>query len=176
MKRETLIFAPGPDPLRVAILVMADTNALSLAASVDPMRAANRRAGRRLFDWHFVTPGGTPVPTTAGFEVTGAALSDRLDADVLMIVAGFRLSEQAAPALLSRLRRIAPRLSAMIGIDGGSWFLALAGLLDGQAATVRRIDADHIEVTMRDRIKRTGIDRDNASSRHLAFPRPICPS
>ncbi|MGC1430025.1 MAG: GlxA family transcriptional regulator [Albidovulum sp.] len=142
MKPEKPIFAADPSPLSVAILVMADTNALSLAASVDPMRAANRRAGRTLFTWRYYSAAGGPVPLTAGFEIATEALAERIDADVLMIVAGFRLAEQATQPLLARLRRLAPRLRAMMGIDGGSWFLALAGLLNGRAATVHWEDLE----------------------------------
>jgi transcriptional regulator GlxA family with amidase domain len=136
MKPDVSIFLPDPSPLVVAILVMADTNALSLAAAVDPMRAANRRAGRQLFSWRYFSATGGAVPLTAGFEIATTPLPDRTDADLLMIVAGFRLAEQATRPLLARLRALAPRLRAMIGIDGGAWFLALAGLLDGHAATV----------------------------------------
>lgn len=156
MKRERTIFAPGAAPLSVGILVMAETNALSLAAAVDPMRAANRRAGKTLFTWRFLSAEGAAVATTAGFEVATAPLTDREEVDVLMIVAGFRLLEQATPALLARLRRLAPRLGAMVGIDGGSWFLALAGLLDGHAATVHWEDLE----TFADRFPRIDVRRD----------------
>lgn len=156
MKPAETIFSADPAPLSVGILVMADTNALSLAASVDPMRAANRRAGRTLFTWRFLTPDGAPVPVTAGFTIAGAALSERGEMDVLMVVAGFRLTEQATPTILGRLRRIAPRLRAMVGIDGGSWFLALAGLLDGHAATVHWEDLE----TFADRFPRIDVRRD----------------
>ncbi len=142
MKSERPLFATDSAPLKVAVMLMADTNLFSLAAAVDPMRAANRRAGRVLFDWRYVSPEGGPVPLTAGFTVLTTRLSDREEADLLMVVAGFRLIEQATPALLSRLRRIAPRLRGMAGIDGGSWFLALAGLLDGHAATVHWEDLE----------------------------------
>lgn len=156
MKNERTIFAPDPEPLSVGILVMADTNALSLAAAVDPMRAANRRAGRVLFTWRFHSAEGASVPLTAGFDVAAAPLDDRVQMDVLMIVAGFRLMEQATPPLLARLRRLAPRLRAMVGIDGGSWFLALAGLLDGRAATVHWEDLE----TFADRFPRVDVRRD----------------
>jgi transcriptional regulator GlxA family with amidase domain len=142
MKSERTIFAPEPGPLSVGILVMADSNALSLAASVDPMRAANRRAGKTLFAGRYYSAAGGPVPVTAGFEVATDPLGDRPEVEVLMIVAGFRLAEQATPGLLARLRRLAPRLRAMVGIDGGSWFLAYAGLLDRRAATVHWEDLE----------------------------------
>lgn len=142
MKSEKPLFAADPAPLTVAVLVMAETNLFSLAAAVDPMRAANRRAGRELFIWRYVSAEGGPVPLTAGFTVPTEALTDRTEADLLMLLAGFRLMEQAKPTLLARLRRLAPHLRGMAGIDGGSWFLALAGLLDGQAATVHWEDLE----------------------------------
>ncbi|MDH5530741.1 MAG: GlxA family transcriptional regulator [Paracoccaceae bacterium] len=156
MKSERSIFSAEDSPLTVAVLVLADTNALALAASVDPMRAANRRAGRTLYAWRYYSARGGPVPLTAGFEIATEPLTDRTEADVLMIVAGFRLAEQATPPLLRLIRRLAPRLRAMIGVDGGSWFLALAGLLDGQAATVHWEDFE----TFTDRFPAIDVRRD----------------
>lgn len=142
MKSEKPLFAADAAPLTVAVLVMAETNLFSFAAAVDPMRAANRRAGRDLFNWRYVSAEGGPVPLTAGFTIPTEPMTDRTEADLLMLVAGFRLMEQATPAVLARLRRLAPRLRGIAGIDGGAWFLALAGLLDGQAATVHWEDLE----------------------------------
>lgn len=150
------LFAPDPAPLSAAVLVMAESNALALASLVDPMRAANRRAGRTLYRWRYYSEAGGDVPVTAGFAIPTDALPDRADFDVLMIVAGFRLAEQATPALMARLRRLAPQVRAVVSVDGGPWFPALAGLLDGQRATVHWEDLE----TFATRFPRIGVVRD----------------
>lgn len=141
MKSET-IFAPSSAALSIGILLMEDTNALALAALVDPMRLANRRSGRSLYSWSFHSAQGGTVRLTSGFEVATTRLTDRATFDVLVVDASFRLAEQATPALLARLRRLAPQVAAVAGIDGGPWFLARAGLLDGCRATVHWEDLE----------------------------------
>jgi len=121
--------------LTVGVLVLDQTNILSLAAAVDPMRAANRRADARLFDWHFLTPTGAPVQMTAGFPIQGGALADAPPPDLLLIVASFRVEAQSTPPLQAHLRRFARAGTIIAGIDGGSWLMAASGLLDGQPAT-----------------------------------------
>lgn len=129
-------------PLSTAVLVLDDSNILSLAATLDPMRAANRRAGQRLFDWQFFTAEGQPATLTSGLSVPGAAISRLESTDLLLLVAGFNLETRATPALLASLRRLAPRCARIAGIDGGAWVLARAGVLDGQAATTHWEDLD----------------------------------
>lgn len=142
MKSENSFLTPGPDPLRVAVLVLDDCNTLSFAAGVDPMRAANRMAGRRLFDWTYVTATGAPAQLTSGIAVPGPALA-RLDrCDLLLVIAGFGVDRLATPALGASLRRIASAGTAIAGIDGGPWLLAEAGLLDGYCATTHWEDLE----------------------------------
>lgn len=142
MNIENPIFRATDEPLRLGILVMADCNTLSLAAVVDPLRAANRRAARDLYQWQFFSADGGLARLTSGIEFAAAPLPDRPDIDLLLVIAGFRLEEQATPPLLARLRRMAPRLGGVAGIDGGAWFLARAGLLDGRTATTHWEDLE----------------------------------
>jgi len=142
MKTEENIFRADHSPLCVGILVLPDSNMLSLAACVDPLRAANRRANRQVFSWRIFAPDGGDVRLTSGIEIVTTRFESRPDCDVVIVVAGFRLTEQATPSLLRRLRDAAPRLKAIGGVDGGPWLLARSGLLDGQTATTHWEDLE----------------------------------
>ncbi|TNF58705.1 MAG: helix-turn-helix domain-containing protein [Rhodobacteraceae bacterium] len=135
MRREETILRRDDAPLEVAVLVFDRANILSLAAAVDPLRAANRLAGRRIFAWRFVTPTDLPVHLTAGIDLPAAPLSGLDGAQLLVVVAGFDLARQATAAVRAGLRRIAATGATLAGIDGGPWILAEAGLLNGETAT-----------------------------------------
>ncbi|GAA6179355.1 GlxA family transcriptional regulator [Shimia sp. NS0008-38b] len=139
---EISVFHPNPAPLNAAILVLDDCNTLSFAAAVDPMRAANRRAGKSLFKWQFYTATQAPANLTSGLQINGLPIDQLLRCDLLLIVAGFRLEEQATPQLLASLRRFHAAGTTLAAIDGGPWFLAQAGLLDGQTATTHWEDIE----------------------------------
>lgn len=132
----------GDRPLDVGVLVLDQTNMLSLASAVDPMRAANRRAQRDLFRWRFLTPGAAPVGVTAGLIIDPAPIGDARGLDFLIVVAGFRIEEQTTAPLQRQLRRLSREGCVIAGVDGGGWVLAASGLLDGHTATTHWEDLD----------------------------------
>lgn len=129
-------------PLSVAILVLNSTNMLSLAAAVDPLRAANRMANTALFDWTFATPTGAPARLTSGLDIPGLPLSRLASCDLLLVTASFDLDAQDTPQLRAGLRRLAAGGARIAGLDGGPWLMAAAGLLDGYNATTHWEDLD----------------------------------
>ncbi|MDD9722403.1 GlxA family transcriptional regulator [Sulfitobacter sp. PR48] len=117
------------------LLVLDGCNTLTLAAAVDPLRAANRQAGRPLYEWHFATPRDRAVQLTSGLEIPAAPIHKMPATDLLIIVAGFAVEAQTTPQLTASLRRIAAQGAIVAGIDGGPWVMARAGILDGHSAT-----------------------------------------
>ena len=127
---------------RTTILVLDATNTLSFAAAVDPLRAANRHAGRDLYAWQFATPTDRDVHLTSGLCVPAAPIARIDHCDLFVIVAGFGLQVQTTPALRASVRRLSNTAQNTAGIDGGPWVMARAGLLDGHSATTHWEDID----------------------------------
>ncbi|MGB7242139.1 MAG: helix-turn-helix domain-containing protein [Sulfitobacter sp.] len=132
---------------QTTILVLDETNTLSFAAAVDPLRAANRQAGRKLFNWQFVTPGANDVLLTSGLAIPASPIERITECDLLLVVAGFELEAQTTPALRASLRRLAARSTLVAGIDGGPWVMAKAGLLDRHNATTHWEDMEDMAGT-----------------------------
>ncbi|MGJ8627580.1 MAG: GlxA family transcriptional regulator [Sulfitobacter sp.] len=120
---------------QVTLLVLDGSNTLSFAAAVDPLRAANRQAGKPLYHWQFATPRAVPVALTSGLEIPANPIHKLGKTDLVLIVAGFDLEAQSTPALGASIRRIAGTGATIAGIDGGPWVMARAGVLDGHQAT-----------------------------------------
>jgi len=122
-------------PLLIDLLMVDGFSLMSLAATMEPLRAANRVSGRALYDWRLLSPDGRPVLSSSGvpFPVSGP-LDPKLSRGALIIVAAFEAQRRSA-GLPARLRAIARAGIPLGGIESGSWILAKAGLLDGYRAT-----------------------------------------
>ncbi|APX11925.1 GlxA family transcriptional regulator [Tateyamaria omphalii] len=127
---------------KIAILVLQNTNMLSLAAAVDPLRAANRQAAQDLYGWEFLTPTDSPVRLTSGLIIPANPIHRRAACDALILVAGFDPAHQASPNLLASIRRLTTKTVTLLAIDGGAWLAAKAGLLDGHNATTHWEDLE----------------------------------
>ena len=91
-------------PAKVDILVLPNSSLMTLACVGEPLRAANRVCGRKVFDWRYLSLDGRDPVTSSGmpWQVSGSfdAMAKR---DIFAVAAGFRAAEFRDPKLLSAI-------------------------------------------------------------------------
>lgn len=129
---------PVSDPVRIGFILLPGFALMSFASAVEPLRAANLLAGRRLFDVRFFADNLGSVATSAGAIMRTEPLPRSADGlDMLFVVAGGDPARHIADiGLFSCLRRMARGGVTIGGISAGPFLLAAAGLLDGRRFTV----------------------------------------
>lgn len=133
---------PALEPLRVGLLLYPGCMPAGLLAFADLLHAANRRAGARLFETHYVALEDGPVDCAHGLRLPAQG---RLAAGLpdAVLVPGFwsESGEQVAAALAGNAQLIAAlgRLDKRVMVWSyctGVCIAAAARRLDGQGATV----------------------------------------
>jgi transcriptional regulator GlxA family with amidase domain len=107
------------------------------ANALEPLRAANTFLRRKAYTWRIVSLDGQPVASSAGMTVIpDGALDITATGSALILLPSYGYREIATTTLSRLLRAAATHFDALIGLDGGAWALAVAGLLDGREATI----------------------------------------
>ncbi|WP_431024672.1 GlxA family transcriptional regulator [Halomonas sp. H5] len=127
----------GPEPEPIGILLLPRFAMVALFSAIEPLRIANRMAGRELFRWRLIGLDGTPVTASNGMSLgVELALEQTPDFPSLAVCASFAPEAALTPALLGWLRERAARGCVLGGMDTGCVALAAAGLLDDQTVTL----------------------------------------
>ncbi len=123
-------------PCEVTILVLPESSMMCVASTLEPLRAANRVAGKQLYDWKLTSLSGAPVELTCGIPLAiETRFDDRMNGDLLVVVSGFNHERHVNASALSVIRKAASGFRQVAGVEAGSWVVARTGLLNGHSAT-----------------------------------------
>lgn len=111
---------------------------MAFASAVEPLRAANRMAGRTLYTWRTLTAGGAPATASNGVQVTpdGGLQSAAPRPAAIFVCAGIGVERFRDRPVFAWLRRMAGQGVPIGGLCTGPLILARAGLLEGVRCTV----------------------------------------
>jgi transcriptional regulator GlxA family with amidase domain len=145
--------APAPDPKpdpkrpeRFVFLLLENFTLIAFAGAIEPLRIANRMAGRTLYEWQVVSDTGGPVTASNGVVVQAdAGLAELGREAAIVVVGGLQVKQAITRPILTWLRREARRGIAIGAVCTGAQVIAQAGLLDGRRCTIHWENRDSFE-------------------------------
>jgi transcriptional regulator GlxA family with amidase domain len=145
--------APAPDPKpdpkrpeRFVFLLLENFTLIAFAGAIEPLRIANRMAGRTLYEWQVVSETGGPVTASNGVVVQAdAGLAELGREAAIVVVGGLQVKQAITRSVLTWLRREARRGIAIGAVCTGAQVIAQAGLLDGRRCTIHWENRDSFE-------------------------------
>jgi len=124
-------------PEEYGFFVYPQFSMMCFTTAVDPLRQANRLAGRQVYKWTIISEDGKPVASSSGIEVVPHfAMDEVTNMPNLVVVAGIDGHKISDKAHFGWLRKLARQGCRMGAVSTGSYVLARAGLLDGHRCTI----------------------------------------
>jgi len=124
-------------PQKIGFLLLPEFSMMAFFAAVEPLRIANRCAGRTLYSWSIHSEDGGPVAASNGMTLlTDGPIGEDAFAPTVLVCSSFNHESHTSPRILQWLKKLAGQGVMLGGIDTGPFVLARAGLLDGYRVTL----------------------------------------
>ena len=121
----------------IGFVLVPQFSMFGFSNALEPLRQANRQAGRDCYAWRTYSPDGEPIAASNGITLLPDGAPDNSSwPDLVLVCGGINIQDHADPAVQRWLRTIARKGVALGGISTGSYVLARAGLLNGYRCTI----------------------------------------
>jgi transcriptional regulator GlxA family with amidase domain len=135
-----VVAAEGAEPEIVLFLLVPDFTLIAFACAVEPLRIANRMAGRQLYRWRLASKDGRPVASSTGIAVAVdlslAEAAQLSPVPTVVLCSGLHGERYQDREVIAWLRRMDRRGAEIGAICTGAHVLARAGLLNGHRCTI----------------------------------------
>lgn len=129
---------------RVAVLALPQVAVFELGVLCELFGYDRSAEGLPKYDFALCSPGGRPVVTHAGFEITPNHDLDVIDRADLVAVAPYESGIDPPPEVLAALRKAAERGAWVMSVCTGAFALGAAGLLDDRRCTTHWRHTDEL--------------------------------
>lgn len=131
------VLAAAAEPISIGILLLRNFPFMTFGAALDPLRQANRLAGRPVFKWTLISMDGAGVMASAGVVMPVDCSIDTMPhCDLVIVCAGLDHASHYSPRLFAWLRRLHRQACVLGAISTAPFLLAQAGLLEGRRCAV----------------------------------------
>ncbi len=127
-------------------LLLKNFSMASFTAANEPLRIANRMAGRELYTWRLASEDGETATASNGARIMADMGLEAVNRDdTLMVCGGVHIKDATTKPVLNWLRREARKGVGIGGLCTASYTIAKAGLLDGKKCTIHWENHDAFE-------------------------------
>jgi len=121
----------------VSFLLLPEYAMVALLSAIEPMRVANRFAGKEVFRWQLLTEDGDTVDASNQLAISRPiGMHDVPPPDNLFVCSSFNPEKHVRPETVSWLKKLSRQGTLIGAMDTGCYWLAEAGLLKGKQVTM----------------------------------------
>lgn len=143
------------DPEQFGFLLLPSFSLMAFASAIEPLRAANTIAGKKLYEWTVLSTDGESVRASNNIDFKAdCSVATEREFDYIFVVGGTGAERFKDPKAIGFLRKVS-RMGTIVGaVSSAPYLLATAGLLDNKRCTIHweyldgfREDFPHLDIT-----------------------------
>lgn len=121
----------------IGFCLIPDFSSLAFISAIEPLRLANREAGRTIYSWKCYSVDGLSAKSSAGLEFpVSGSISDMPKHSIIFLCGGIDIQTHCTPQIMSAVRKASSYGAGIGAICTSTYILAKAGMIKNQRCTI----------------------------------------